>query len=129
MNKITLLLLFVLNTRFNKDLPSISELRLLYQKAAIGEDYCKELISRLEPCKKEDHPLHFGYKGGATMMMAQYVANPFAKLSYFKKGRRMLEEAIANSKNDIELRFLRLAVQTRSPSFLGYKSNIESDKS
>lgn len=129
MSKIALLLLFTINSHFVSELLSINELRILYKKAATNESYCKELISRLASCNKEDHPLYFGYKGGATMMMAQYAYSPFTKLSYFKKGKKMLETAIAADKNNIELRFLRLAIQMKTPSFLDYKNNIEADKS
>lgn len=129
MSKIALLLLFTLNSRFVSDLPSINELRVLYQKAASSESYCRKLISCLDSCNKDDHPLYFGYKGSATMMMAQYAANPFTKLSYFKKGKKMLESAIAVDKNNIELRFLRLGVQVQTPSFLGYKDSLEADRS
>lgn len=122
-------LLFIVNVNFVNEPPSINELRILYQRAATNKIYCKELIERLATCDKNDHPLHFGYKGVATMMMAQYVSNPFTKLAYFEKGKRMLEIAIATDKNNAELRFLRLATQIKAPSFLGYKDHIQSDKS
>ena len=41
----------------------------------------------------------------------------------------MLEKAITADKNNIELRFLRLAAQANTPSFLGYNDKISSDRS
>ena len=40
----------------------------------------------------------------------------------------MLETVIASNIYNIELRFLRFAIQTNVPSFLNYDSNIEEDK-
>lgn len=128
MSKMILLILFFLNSHAVSDLPSISEVRTLYQKAATSKSNCEELLNRLASCNKNTHTLYYGYKGSATMMMAQYVSNPFTKLSYFKRGKKMLEAAIATDKNNIELRFLRLAVQQKAPAFLGYKHSIDADK-
>ena len=62
------------------------------------------------------------------MMIANYVLNPFTKLSYFNKGKKLLEQAIETAPANAELRFLRFAIQANIPSFLGYNSNIGEDK-
>ena len=62
------------------------------------------------------------------MMMANYVFNPFSKLSYFNKGKKMLHRAIMADAQNIELRFIRFGVQTNVPSFLGYNNYVEKDK-
>ncbi len=43
-------------------------------------------------------------------------------------GTQILEEAIKEKPNTLELIFLRMTIQTHLPSFLGYTDNIESDK-
>lgn len=108
--------------------PSLTEVRLLYQKAASRENSCKYLIELLAPYNEKNSPLLSGYKAGATMMMARYVVNPFSKLSYFNKGKKMMEKAIEADKENPELRFLRFGVQTNIPFFLGYKNDIQTDK-
>ena len=62
------------------------------------------------------------------MVMAKHVINPFSKLSYFSKGKQLLEKTIEADAKNVELRFLRFAVQTNLPSFLGYKEHIQKDK-
>jgi hypothetical protein len=62
------------------------------------------------------------------MMMANYVFSPFRKMSYFSKGKNLLEKSIEKQKDNIELRFLRFAVQTSIPFFLGYGSSVKQDK-
>ena len=105
----------------------ISTVRILLQKAALNETACKQMTHLLAPYDKEN-PLLLGYKGSGTMMMAKHVFNPFSKLSYFKKGKQMLESAIDTDDQNLELRFLRFTAQTNIPSFLGYNNDIEKDK-
>lgn len=108
--------------------PIIYEVRELYQKAAMDENACRQLIELLKPYHGLNNPLLLGYKGGANMMMAQHVLNPFTKLSYFKKGKDMLHRAIEQDAKNVELRFLRFAAQTKAPAFLGYRHKITEDK-
>lgn len=129
MSKWLLLLSLMLTTGCFARIPSISEVRGLYQKAAVQEVACRELLQLLQPYTAATHPMLAGYKASATMMMANYVLNPFTKLSYFSKGKKLLEQAIEIVPANAELRFLRFAIQTNIPSFLGYKSNIGEDKS
>ena len=108
--------------------PSLSSIRLKFHNSTSSEKVCKDLIKQLEPYSEKNNPLLLGYKGGATMLMATHVVNPFSKFSYFKKGRIALEKAIQADKNNVELRFLRYTVQTNIPSFLGYSSHLEKDR-
>lgn len=108
--------------------PSIREVRSLYQQAVKEEKECKELIKLLAPYNENNDPLLLGYKAGATMLMAKYIMNPFSKLSYFKKGKKLLQKAIDADNENIELRFLRFGIQTNAPAFLDYKDAIGDDK-
>lgn len=107
---------------------SIEVVRHLYQEAASGKDACEKLLKQLDLVEAETNPLLFGYKGSATMMMAQHVSNPFSKLSYFHKGKNMLDQAINADLKNMELRFLRFAAQTEAPAMLGYRGDIAQDK-
>ena len=62
------------------------------------------------------------------MLMAKHVINPFSKLSYFKKGKLMLENAIKADYTNVELRFLRYTIQTNVPGFLNYTSEKNLDR-
>lgn len=105
----------------------LQAVRQLYQNAEHNEKNCKQLLSLLSKSQNRD-PVFEGYEACATMMMANHVFNPIAKLKYFKRGKEMLEKAINRDPENCELRFLRFGVQTNIPSFLGYKSEIEKDK-
>lgn len=108
---------------------SLKEVRKLFQASAESEASCRQLLSRLKTAEAGKEPLFYGYRGVATMMMANHLGNPLRKLSHFKEGRQMLEEAISKAPKNLELRFLRLSVQTEAPGFLNYNQDIRSDRS
>lgn len=108
--------------------PPMDDVRKLYQQAATQETSCEELIALLQPFDENNNPLLLGYRGSATMMMAQYVLNPFSKLTYFKKGKDLLHQAIEADRMNVELRYLRFTAQTNAPAFLRYRNKIEEDK-
>ena len=106
----------------------LEQVRNLYVLAAEQEKSCEELIKNLEPYNENNHPLYAGYKAAATMLMAKYVFSPFTKLNNFKKGKTLLEKAISKDHKNVELRFIRYAIQLNAPSFLNYKENVKDDK-
>lgn len=108
--------------------PALKQVRDLYEKSYKDESACNKLIEILSPYNENNNPLYAGYKASAIMMMAKHVFNPFSKMSYFKKGKRILESAIKADNDNVELRFLRFNAQTHMPSFLGYDGSIEKDR-
>jgi hypothetical protein len=69
-----------------------------------------------------------GYKGAATIIMAQHTFNPYSKFRYFNNGKFLLEQAISRDNNNPELRYLRLTIQSQAPAFLGYTDNLNNDR-
>ena len=102
--------------------------RDLYIKAASEQRYAEELLESSRELGAAGSMLHLGYQGAANMMMAKHVGNPFSKLSYFKKGKKLLQKAIEEDGDNLELRFLRFSVQSKAPAFLGYRAELEEDK-
>jgi hypothetical protein len=45
-----------------------------------------------------------------------------------KEGKNKLETTISKNPTNIEYYFLRYMIQDNAPSFLGYNSNLESDR-
>lgn len=105
----------------------LEKARSLYRKAAEEEKAARQLLELTEN-KDVSEPEMLGYKGAGNMMMAKHVGNPFKKMSYFNKGKENFSEAIEADSQNLELRFLRFAVQAEAPAFLGYRDNLEEDK-
>ena len=121
------LLMFFLNLSAVAQQPSLEEVRSLYQKAESSEKAAKSLLELLDETA-EDEPLLLAYKASGTMLMAKHAFSPFSKMSYFKKGKKMLQRAVDTAPDNVEIRFLRFAIQASTPSFLGYKDFMEEDK-
>jgi hypothetical protein len=128
MKRVLFVGLLLVATATFANVPTIEQVRTLYEKSATEESACNRLMEILSPYDEKNNPLYAGYRASAMMMMAKHVANPFSKMSYFKKGKKILETAIKADEKNIELRFLRFNAQTHIPSFLGYNDSIEADR-
>ena len=99
----------------------------LLRKANTSEDNCLEFYDIMIDRRMES-PAAEGYFALATMMLAKVHKNPFTKLSYFNKGKNILEASIKSYPDNVELRFLRYAVQVKVPSILLYFDDMDDDK-
>lgn len=68
------------------------------------------------------------YLGALIMKSAQFPSTPKEKIAVFKEGKELLEASISKEPKNGEFRFLRLAMQEKSPKILHYNGNIEDDK-
>ncbi|GGH67228.1 hypothetical protein HNQ91_001699 [Filimonas zeae] len=128
MKVLMLTLLLMAGSFYRAEEPTLSTVRTLLKKAADDKASCKQLISLLQPYTAQNNPLMYGYYGVATMAQAKHAFNPVTKLSHFKKGKGMLNDAIAQDGNNTELRMLRYAAQKQAPSFLNYKEHLREDE-
>ena len=126
-----LLLLFILSLGYGASgcPPGITELRALCYRAPANEKCTEELLNALEHVERPTDPLVTSYKGMAYLLKAKFAINPYCKLAYFSKGRRLLQDAVRNDPKNIEIRFIRLCVQENAPFFLNYNSDIKTDRS
>jgi hypothetical protein len=75
----------------------------------------------------ESNALYLGYRGAATAMNAANLNGVQDKFNAFSQGKSDIEKAITMDPNSYELRFLRFAIQSEIPVFLGYSGNIKGD--
>lgn len=73
----------------------------------------------------EMSPLLLAYRGVARASMAECAFFPLTKLSYFNEGKAELEDAIKRDPDNVEIRFIRFAMQTNIPSLLMYDDIVE----
>ena len=92
------------------------------------EEVCLKFHESFERTDISKSNLLLGYKGAVELGMARHDPNPFKKMSFFSDGKGNLEKSISNDPENIELRFLRLTIQTHLPTFLGYSDSKEGDK-
>lgn len=98
-----------------------------YTKAVDDKNLCGEMIQNLK--SMQNNNVCLAYLGGYQTIWANHVFNPFSKLKTFKEGKKNLERAVNREPQNPEIRLVRLSVQKNAPSFLGYRNDIEKDKS
>jgi hypothetical protein len=101
--------------------------RNAYYKA-FQQDDLKQIDAQLKKLADLDVKEANPYIGALMMKKAGLVAGPKEKITLFKKGHGLLEAAIAQASQNVEYRFLRLAIQENAPSIIGYKSDLTKDK-
>lgn len=106
----------------------VSDIRKQYTESVKDETKCKALYERLFAQKSITDPIVLGYKGAVSMVMAKYVGSPLSKLSYFKEGKELLENALKKAPQNLELHFVRFGIQENLPSILMYNENLKEDK-
>lgn len=125
---IFILLLFPLLIKARPVDSDLVKVRNLYYNASSQKERCSEFDSFITKTPQINSELLQGYRGMSYMLKARYSYNPISKLSYFNTGKNYLDKAISTAPDNIELRFLRFAVQTNAPGFLNYFGNINEDK-
>ena len=102
------------------------ELRNLYEQAINNEKANLRLANLIH--SGNNSATIIGYKGAGTMILANHVFSPISKLNKFNRGKKLLEQAVKQDPTNLELRYLRLTIQTNVPKFLGYSKEINTDK-
>lgn len=88
---------------------------------------CESLYEKLKNYNGNDAVI-WAYKAMTSFLMANHVFNPFMKMHYFNEGKKWMNIAISKDENNLEVRFLRFALQVKTPEVLGYNKNIKEDK-
>src|SRR5690554_5209472 len=108
MKAIYILSIFFLAVYFQ---PSLSQIRAEYPEAAKNEEKANKLYESLSSITKEDDEVLVAYKGGVCTMMAQFGNGIKEKTDLFKEGRDLLEYAVKEAPENIEIRSIRMGVQ------------------
>ena len=104
----------------------LSQIRTIFYKAPNSEIACDSLLL-LSNNYSEEQNIIKGYKGCYYMIKCQFITSPIKKIQSFNKGKDLLENAIKNDSNNIELAFLRYTIQKNAPKFLLYNNEIDAD--
>ncbi len=125
--KILAILLVFLSTTA-EDVISLEEIRSSYKICNESKEKAEQFFELTNKALQNKGAIYKGYHGAALALKASYSWNPFNKLSYFNKGKKMIDEAIQLEPDNIELRMIRLSIQSNAPKIAGYYQNIEEDK-
>lgn len=107
----------------------LEQIRKDYISASKERESAAALMEQLSAITEEDKKVLVAYKGAVTALMAKYTKGNRERKQLFEDGVRLLEYALSEEPDNIEIRCLRLSIQENSPKFLKYHSNIGEDKS
>ncbi|RAR71539.1 hypothetical protein [Flavobacterium aciduliphilum] len=105
----------------------IPNARQHYIDASKSQKNTDEFYSLMENYNKDNKVL-LAYKGASIALKARYTKQIKQKKSFFIEGVKLLEDALKNDPNNLEIRLIRLSIQENTPKILNYKNNIDEDK-
>jgi hypothetical protein len=109
--------LFMISPNIKEVVDEFHNLKTKESEAVFIEDYTLS-----------SQPSILAYVCALEMKKAEYSFNPISKLIIFKRTRKKLDSLIQSNPTDVHLRYIRLVLQEKAPSVLGYNDNIEEDK-
>lgn len=107
---------------------NITEVRNLYRHAKDTKENTDKFFETTQKTNYQNKPVLSAYHGCALTLKASYADKKMSKISFFRKGKKLIEAAIEAEPNNIELRMIRLSVQSSAPKITRYYKNIEDDK-
>ena len=82
----------------------------------------------LEDVSKQDSKTLVAYKGASIALQAKFSPKKEDKKKQFIEGTQLLDYALKNDSNNLEIRLIRLSIQENTPKIMKYKANIAEDK-
>jgi len=125
MKILAILLVFV---TMNVNTIHVKEIRESYKTCNQSKEHAEAFYELTKQSLGNKGAIYRGYHGAALALKAAYGWNPITKLSFFNKGKKMIDQAILSEPDNIELRMIRLSIQSNAPKMIGYYENIEEDK-
>jgi len=107
---------------------SLDEIRHQFYMTTLDYQHAFPLIEKLQTIE-DPTALELAYIGATEAILAKPGWNVFKKVGHLRNSRDCFKEAVEFDMKDLEIRFLRLAVEHHIPKYLGYSKNIEKDKS
>lgn len=105
---------------------SLNEIRSEFHAVVLNPDDSRDFHNFLKDIENPTST-EKAYQAVSEALLAQIVWNPFNKLKQVMKYDKQIEAAVEEDSKNIEIRFLRLAIEYNLPSFLGMSTHMEED--
>lgn len=121
---IILILVYSFNGSSNEDVSYFRQVMNSAENDPIQAKYFKVQMENIQI----NTPIMKAYECISKLIYIKHFEPFWIKFFVFNKETKKLDEIIKKSPHNIEVRFLRYAVQDRAPFFLGYNDDLEKDK-
>ena len=108
--------------------PDLHQIRILYHTAAEVKKDAQQLNKLMLQVDSSALPIVVCYKGANEMIQAKYAINPITKLDKFNRGKNLIQKAFTRDTLNLEMHFIRYAIQSNLPAFLNYHDELDKDK-
>ena len=105
----------------------LDSVRMGFYNAVQDNKQAEPLLQQIKKVKPKS-ALITVYSGATCAIMAKNKWNPFSAVKLLKKSNDEMNKAVKQSPTNLEVRFIRFAVQKNIPHYLGFSENIEEDK-
>ncbi|WP_420317626.1 hypothetical protein [Ekhidna sp.] len=105
---------------------NLADVRAEFHSVVLNPDDSRDFHNYLKDYDNPDATIR-AYQAVSEALLAQVVWNPFNKLKQVMMYDKQIEEAVDSDPTNIEIRFLRLAIEYNLPSFLGMSTHINDD--
>ena len=114
------------------DTSKLNFIRNSFYKAINDEDETYKLENYIIKNFSDDYhnysPVILAYYGSIEALKAKHAFNPVSKVSCLISSLNRLSDAVKESPDNLEIRFLRFSVLTHLPGILGYNDEREADR-
>lgn len=124
--KLAVLLLFCATSYCNSQSLSENELRKQLEQARFNEDAAVELVDYFEQYEPKK-ALHLSFKATAYAVMCIHDKNLIRRLKLCKEAVALADKAVLKDQSNLEVRFVRYAIQSQIPGILGFSDNVNED--
>ncbi|NQZ76147.1 MAG: hypothetical protein HRT61_08560 [Ekhidna sp.] len=122
----SIILLIFFQTLGYASAQSLKDVRSEFHKVVLEPSQSKHFHEFMEEIEGNSTTLR-AYKAVSHAILAQSLWNPFSKLSQVMKYDQQIESLVEEDPTNIEIRFLRLAIECHLPSFLGMSTHVKED--
>ena len=107
--------------------PDIKKVRADFYEIALNSSRTIEVLNEVRAIENPSAVIK-AYEGAIEAMMARVVWNPITKLKHVRKSQKIFKEAVKMDEDNVEVRFIRFAVEYNIPHWLGFSKNLQTDK-
>ncbi|MHA7057015.1 hypothetical protein ACWGOQ_0007340 [Aquimarina sp. M1] len=122
------LVLFIGLLITNSTVSDVTQVRELYRSAKDSKVNTEKFLEFVKNTDYQNDLVLSAYYGCALTLKASFSEKRGDKISFFKQGKNLIENAIEAAPDNIELRMIRLSVQSSAPRITRYYREIDEDK-
>lgn len=122
------IILTILISAFLYNGPTLEKVRKEFQNAHTTAEDATSFNHLMHEDLDINKNIKLAYLGASETILGQFGGSISERISIFKIGKSHIEQAVANSPTDVEIRLVRLMIQYNAPSILGYHNHIYTDK-